>query len=128
MRQSVLEVGIGRDAVLGLPTAVADLGKPLVDADDSGYPGRGTKHPDVPRTPVPHSDDADPDSSRSRPHIPTPGRRDFAASVPSASLTVGSLTHCRMERHPRMSGRDYARLGMTIPVTAHISCSGHHAA
>lgn len=75
--QGILDVRVHRDAVLRLPTAVTYLSKPPIDADNSGYPGCSTKHPNVPRTPVPHPNDADPDSLRSRPHIPPP-----AAAIP----------------------------------------------
>jgi hypothetical protein len=77
VRQGILDVRVCRDALLRLPTAVTYLSKPLIDADDSGYAACGTKHPNVPRTPVPHSNDADLDSLRSRPHIPPP-----AAAIP----------------------------------------------
>ena len=84
--QGILDVRVQRDAVLKLPTAVTYLSGPLIDADR--------------------------DSLRSRPHIPPPGCRDSAASIPSKLfLDIGSLAYCRMERHPRMSGRNYVRLG-----------------
>jgi hypothetical protein len=84
-RQGILDVGTCRDAVLRLPAAVTDLSEPLIDADDFGYPGRGTKHADMPRTPVTHPDDADPDPARSRPHIPPPLPRPLGPSPYEAS-------------------------------------------
>ena len=93
MRQGILEVGIRRDPVLSLPTAVTDLGEPLVDADDSGHPGRGTEHADVPRTPVTHPDDADPNLASSCPHFPPPG------SAPAAWIPI---KHTRF-RQPHLS-------------------------
>src|SRR5690348_9554450 len=72
MRQDILDVGVCGDVMLKLLTAVTDLREPLVDANDSCHPGRGTKHADVPRTPIAHSDDADPYSPRARLHVSPP--------------------------------------------------------
>jgi len=80
-RQGFLDVGIRRDPWLILPKAVADLSEPLVYADDIAYPRRGTEHADVPRTPVTHPHDADPDLARSCPHVPPPGSAP-AACIP----------------------------------------------
>jgi hypothetical protein len=65
MWQGILEVAIGGDAVLRLLAAVTDSSESVVDADDARYPGRGTEHPDVLRSPITHSDDADSYSNRS---------------------------------------------------------------
>ena len=81
VRQGILDVGVCGNAVIGLRMAVTDLGEPLVYANDRRYPGRGSQHADVPRTPVTYADDADPDSPRSRPHIQLPACLGPAASA-----------------------------------------------
>jgi hypothetical protein len=98
--QGILDIRVCRDAVLGLATAVTDLSEPLVHADDSGYPSRGTKHADVSGTPETHSNDADPNPPSSRPHVPPP-----TAAIPQpwslrSFLPVGSLAYHRLETAP----------------------------
>lgn len=110
MRQGMLDVGVCGDAVLRLLAAVTDLSEPLVDADDARCPGRGTEHADVLRSPITYSNDADSHSHRSHRHIPpfvfASGSGPFGVSP-----AVRSLAYLRLERHPRMSGRTYVRLG-----------------
>jgi hypothetical protein len=74
------------------------------------YPGRGTEHADVLRSPITYSNDADSYSHRSHRHIP-PLSSACGSGPFGVSPAVRSLAYLRPERHPRMSGRTYVRLG-----------------
>jgi hypothetical protein len=68
--QGILEAGIGGDAALRLRDTVTDSSESLVDAYNARFPGRGTEHSDVLRSPITRSDDGDSYSYRSHLHIP----------------------------------------------------------
>lgn len=109
MRQGIFDVRVCRDVVLRLPRAVSNLSEPLVHADDSGYAGRGPKHPDMSRTPVTNPYDADPDTPSSRPHLSPPVAAAPQPRSGYSTLVYSSLTYHEPERHPRMSGHTYAK-------------------
>ena len=71
----VVKTGIYNNTLIGLLLSIIDLGEPLIDADDRRHAGRRPQHADVPRTPITHSDDADPNSvwSHCASHPPCPG-------------------------------------------------------
>ena len=110
MRQGLFEVGIYGHAMIYLRLAVIDLGKPLVHADHRRYPRRRPQHAYVPRTPITHSYDADPNSIGLHLHQTPPCRASSPLSG-TFCLFFWSLTYVRLKRHPRTSGHTYVRLG-----------------
>src|SRR5438094_10678046 len=69
VRQSIVDVGVGGNAVIDLLTPVIDASEALVYPDDRRHTGCGPEHAYMPRPPVTHADDAYPESLRLDRHI-----------------------------------------------------------
>ena len=68
VRQGICNVGVCRNTVIDLRQSVIDLAESRVHADDLCYPGCGSQHADVPRSPITYADDTDPQPFRIHPH------------------------------------------------------------
>jgi hypothetical protein len=60
VRQGIFDIGVCGNTVIDRGNSIIDLAESLVHADDRCYPGCGSQHADVLRSPITYTDDADP--------------------------------------------------------------------